>query len=217
MNRNIKKILLSVIAVLIIVVGYIVFPDMGNTPSDTIAETLGILDGGSENNGDADDSEPPETEPITEPSQTETEAPIQTETPVTEIPDTEAPETETPETEAERITEDGEYLSKDDVAEYIHKFGKLPKNFITKEEAEDLGWISREGNLWDVAPGCAIGGDYFGNYEGLLPKAKGRKYYECDVNFDGGYRTGERIVFSNDGLIFYTNDHYETFTELYGD
>jgi len=69
--------------------------------------------------------------------------------------------------------------------------------------------------LDEVAPGMSIGGDTFGNREGLLPKADGRKYYECDVNYEGGYRNGERIVYSNDGLIFYTDDHYESFEQLY--
>ena len=115
------------------------------------------------------------------------------------------------------VEEGGRYDGMEEVAIYLTFFEELPENYLTKKEAQALGWDNRKGNLWDVADGCSIGGDRFGNYEGLLPKAKGRKYYECDVNFDGGYRTGERIVFSNDGLIFYTNDHYETFTELYGD
>ena len=108
-------------------------------------------------------------------------------------------------------------FEKDEVAAYIHTFGHLPDNFITKSEAKALGWVSKEGNLWDVAPGCAIGGDYFSNYEGNLPEAPGRDYYECDVNYEGGYRQEERIVFSNDGLIYYTGDHYETFELLYGE
>ncbi len=129
-------------------------------------------------------------------------------------------ETKAPTTEAEtepRITEDGEYLSLEDVALYIATYGHLPSNYLTKNEAQDLGWSSREGNLWEVAPGACIGGDRFGNYEGVLPKKSGRKYTECDVNYDGGYRTSERIVFSNDGLVYYTKDHYETFTLLYGE
>ena len=113
------------------------------------------------------------------------------------------------------VTEDGTYTSKEDVAEYIHLFGHLPDNFITKNEAKDLGWVSSWGNLDDVAPGKSIGGDYFGNYEGQLPAKKGRKYYECDIDFTGGYRSEKRIIFSNDGLIFYTEDHYETFEQLY--
>ena len=119
------------------------------------------------------------------------------------------------EIEAVSVEKDGRYTTPEDVAEYIHTFGTLPSNFITKKEAQALGWDSKKGNLWDVANGMSIGGDYFGNYEGLLPEADGRKYTECDVNYEGGYRGSERIIFSNDGLIFYTNDHYETFTQLY--
>lgn len=113
------------------------------------------------------------------------------------------------------VEKDGRYTTPEDVAEYIHTFGTLPSNFITKKEAQKLGWDNKKGNLWDVTDQMSIGGDYFGNYEGLLPEADGRKYTECDVNYEGGYRGGERIVFSNDGLIFYTDDHYESFTQLY--
>ena len=114
------------------------------------------------------------------------------------------------------VEEDGTYTSKEEVAAYIHLYGRLPANFISKKEAERLGWNSREGNLWEVAPGMSIGGSRFGNYEGNLPDAAGRQYYECDIDFDGGYRGPKRIVWSNDGLIFYTEDHYETFEQLYG-
>ena len=93
----------------------------------------------------------------------------------------------------------------------------IPSNFITKKEAKKLGWVSSEGNLDEVAPGMSIGGDYFGNYEGILPEADDRDYYECDIDFDGSYRGGKRIVFSNDGLIYYTDDHYESFELLYGE
>ncbi len=121
------------------------------------------------------------------------------------------------ETTAEKLSveKDGSYTTPEDVAEYIHTFGTLPNNFITKSEAKALGWDNKKGNLWDVAEGKSIGGDRFGNYEGLLPEEKGRKYTECDVNYNGGYRGSERIIFSNDGLIYYTNDHYKTFTQLY--
>ena len=120
--------------------------------------------------------------------------------------------TEPAETE---ITEEGEYTSKEDVAQYLYLYGHLPPNYLTKAEAQELGWVASKGNLWKVAPGMSIGGDRFGNREGLLPTAKGRKYYECDIDFDGKYRNGKRIVFSNDGLIYYTEDHYESFTLLY--
>lgn len=115
------------------------------------------------------------------------------------------------------IDEDGTYTSKEEVAAYIYEFGHLPDNFITKKEAKSLGWVSKEGNLAEVAPGMSIGGDYFGNYEGLLPEEDGRDYYECDIDSDGGYRGAKRIVFSNDGLIYYTEDHYESFELLYGE
>lgn len=92
---------------------------------------------------------------------------------------------------------------------------KREGNGITKNEAENLGWSG--GSLEPYAPGCSIGGGYFGNYEGLLPKKKGRKYYECDIDTRGKKSRGaKRIVFSNDGLIYYTDDHYESFTLLYG-
>lgn len=129
---------------------------------------------------------------------------------------------------AEVIVEDGiamsdeylveygcDYYSTDEVALYLHAFVELPPNFLTKSEAQDMGWVSSWGNLWDVAYGMCIGGDVFGNREGLLPERRDRTYYECDVNYTGGYRTGERIVFSCDGLIYYTGDHYESFEPLY--
>lgn len=113
------------------------------------------------------------------------------------------------------IEEDGWYYSKEEVALYIHTYGKLPENFITKSEAEKLGWTG--GTVENYKEGAAIGGDKFGNREGLLPKKSGRQYYECDIDTKGkGSRGTRRIVFSNDGLIYYTHDHYETFTLLYG-
>lgn len=112
------------------------------------------------------------------------------------------------------VTEDGEYTSKEEVAEYIHLFGHLPSNFITKKEAKALGWEGGD-SLGKLAPGKSIGGDRFGNYEGQLPDEKGRKYTECDIDYKGKKRNAKRIVFSNDGLIFYTDDHYKTFEQLY--
>ena len=113
------------------------------------------------------------------------------------------------------VTEGEYYYSKDDVALYLHLYEELPPNYLTKQEAEELGWRSDKGNLWDVAPGMCIGGNKFGNYEGILPNKNGRKYYECDVNYEGGYRDAQRIIFSNDGLIYYTDDHYNSFEQLY--
>ena len=120
-------------------------------------------------------------------------------------------------TEAAAISEFGTYSSRDEVAEYLHRYGHLPSNYLTKKEAQDLGWVANKGNLWEVAPGMSIGGDRFGNREGLLPKSSGRTYYECDIDFDGSYRNAKRIIYSNDGLIYYTEDHYESFQLLYGE
>lgn len=116
---------------------------------------------------------------------------------------------------AAELDEYASYTAPDDVAAYLNTYQRLPSNFITKREAADLGWESQRGNLWDVTDELSIGGDVFGNREGLLPKQSGRVWYECDVNYFGGYRGAERIVYSNDGLIFYTDDHYQTFVQLY--
>ncbi|MEG1017433.1 MAG: ribonuclease domain-containing protein [Oscillospiraceae bacterium] len=117
----------------------------------------------------------------------------------------------------ETVFEDEEYTSKEELAAYIHEFGHLPTNFITKNEAEAMGWEDKQGNLADVAPQKSIGGGRFGNYEGLLPNKKGREWRECDVGYKEGYRNAKRIVYSNDGLIYYTEDHYKTFLLLYGE
>lgn len=117
----------------------------------------------------------------------------------------------------ESINEKGDYSSPELVALYLHTYGHLPSNYITKDEAYDLGWEPSDGNLWEVTDHRSIGGDRFYNREGQLPNVSGRIYYECDVNYKGGYRGAERLVYSNDGYIYYTKDHYETFTLLYGD
>ena len=120
------------------------------------------------------------------------------------------PET-APETEA-AIDPLGSYTSKEEVALYIHLYGELPMNFMTKKHAKALGWEG--GSLEPVAPGMSIGGDYFGNYEGLLPED--REYTECDIDTLGAKSRGaKRIVFSSDGYIYYTDDHYESFTVVW--
>ena len=136
--------------------------------------------------------------------------------PAAQSPDATAP----PQEEEQFVVYGGEYSDKDHVAAYLKAFKELPPNYITKKQAQALGWENTLGNLWQVAPGKSIGGDNFGNYEGLLPKAQGRKYFECDIDYDldrekyRGGRNGKRIIFSNDGLIFYTEDHYKTFEEI---
>ncbi len=143
------------------------------------------------------------------------EAPgVTTPAPTAPAPTTPAPTT--PEPTQPKLDEKGYYYSKEDVALYIHTYGCLPENFITKNEARDLGWEG--GSVERYAPGMAIGGDRYGNYEGLLPAKKGRTWTECDIDTNGkSSRGAKRIVFSNDGLIYYTDDHYESFTLLYGE
>ena len=121
-------------------------------------------------------------------------------------------------TEEPFVVRGEDYTDKEHVAAYLHAYGELPPNYITKEEARELGWVETWGNLWKVAPEMSIGGDYYGNYEGLLPTRRGRNYYECDIDYDplerNGGRNAKRIIYSNDGLIFYTEDHYQTFEEI---
>ena len=147
----------------------------------------------------------------------EEDAPGQALTEPTQLPVPSAEPTSAPaEPEEAAIDEDGEYTSRDDVALYLYTYGRLPGNFITKKQAQALGWSG--GGLDDYAYGKCIGGDRFGNYEGLLPERKGRQYYECDVGtLHRSSRGAKRIIFSSDGLIYYTDDHYESFTLLYGE
>ncbi|MCI8511116.1 MAG: ribonuclease [Lachnospiraceae bacterium] len=157
-----------------------------------------------------------ETEADTAKKETETAA-TQEETEADEG-QTEAASSAGSETGKLTVTEDGVYITRDEVALYLHLYGRLPSNFITKKEAEALGWKQKQGEageLSTVAPGKSIGGSRFGNYEEKLPKKDGRTYYECDIEYESGNRNAKRLVYSNDGLIFYTEDHYETFEQLY--
>ena len=109
---------------------------------------------------------------------------------------------------------EGYYYDLENVVLYLDAYEELPPNYITKSEARDLGW--QGGSVERYMDGAAIGGDRFGNREGLLPKASGRTYTECDLNTDGASSRGaERLIFSNDGLYFYTEDHYESCTEVW--
>ncbi|MFG6350862.1 MAG: ribonuclease, partial [Oscillospiraceae bacterium] len=141
------------------------------------------------------------------------DSPVQAESPSPELPAEPSPEPSPSPT----VAEDGWYSSKEDVALYVHLYGHLPDNYVTKREAQDLGWTG--GSVERCAgEGTAIGGSRFGNYEGLLPEADGRVYTECDIGTVGrSSRGGQRLVFSNDGLIYYTGDHYESFELLYGE
>jgi len=116
-------------------------------------------------------------------------------------------------TAAPTATPAGPIIDPQEIADYLFEHGTLPDNFITKKEAQDLGWEG--GDLSRYAPGKSIGGDRFVNYEGLLPRVKGRKYYEADCWYTGGRRNEHRVIYSSDGHVWYTDDHYQTFTELF--
>lgn len=135
----------------------------------------------------------------------------------TTLDPTDTPEaTSQPETApgSHQLDPDGSYTTKEDVSLYLHLYGRLPENFITKSQARALGW--KKGSLEPYAPGKCIGGDVFQNRERLLPA--GHTYYECDIDtLGGGSRGARRIVYSSDGLIYYTADHYASFTLLYGE
>lgn len=173
--------------------------------SCNLSDIIEILEDVGEIAEDIDPEEPVvpvEPEKPEEPE--EPEIPVEPEEPVTPTE---------PEEPTLTVTEDGQYDSKDEVALYIHLYGHLPSNYVTKKQAEKDGW--KGGALKD---GKCIGGSYFGNYEEILPEKKGRVYTECDIDTAGKKSRGaKRIVFSNDGLIYYTDDHYETFTLLYGE
>ena len=196
---------------LVLVIGLIMpacsmLPDNIGTETTTI--DLPIIEDETEAESKSDyDDETDKSEP---PDETETEQTSEKETAVK----TTVSKTKNTGQNGGKISESGKYDSKDEVALYIHTYGHLPSNYITKREAQNLGWSG--GSLKKYAPGCCIGGDRFGNYEGLLPKVKGRTYTECDIGtMNSSSRGAKRIIFSNDGLIYYTNDHYESFTQLY--
>lgn len=173
-----------------------------------------------------EETEPEETDPVdprprptdpvevspTDPTWPEDDRPRPTEPAETQPEETQPEETQP---QGPWIDPNGSYTRKDDVALYLHLYGRLPNNFITKSQAKSLGWKS--GSLERYAPGKCIGGDRFYNNEGLLPKAPGRLYYECDIDTLGASSRGaKRIVYSNDGLIYYTSNHYASFILLYG-
>ena len=194
---KIKK-LLPVLLLLVLV--WFFLPDTGDASLSPAAASMPAAE-------TAAPTPAPTKAPTPRPTPAQTPKPTKAPTPKPTAAPTQAPE-------EQPLDEDGSYTTKEDVALYIHTYGHLPSNFIKKKDAEAAGWSG--GSLERVLPGMCIGGDYFGNYEGQLPKAKGRKWTECDINTLGARSRGsERIVFSNDGLIYYSPDHYESFELLY--
>jgi hypothetical protein len=222
MKRNIVK-LKSLALVLAMILPLLGLTFTGCTAQEAVDIAAGVAEVALEVLAEADAAEEdvqelPTEEPAELPVSPEPE-PEPEEIPEAEvIPEPEAePEPEViPEPEKPAIDENGSYDDKENVALYIHTYGKLPPNYITKAEAQDLGWEG--GSVERYAPGKCMGGMKFGNYEGLLPKKNGRQYYECDIDTLGeSSRGAKRIVYSNDGLVYYTDDHYESFTLLYGE
>jgi hypothetical protein len=222
MKRNIVK-LKSLALVLAMILPLLGLTFTGCTAQEAVDIAAGVAEVALEVLAEADAAEEdvqelPTEEPAELPVSPEPE-PEPEEIPEPEvIPEPEAePEPEViPEPEKPAIDENGSYDDKENVALYIHTYGKLPPNYITKAEAQDLGWEG--GSVERYAPGKCMGGMKFGNYEGLLPKKNGRQYYECDIDTLGeSSRGAKRIVYSNDGLVYYTDDHYESFTLLYGE
>ena len=194
MNAKTKKLLLGIAALAVIAVIVFFFPQL--LPSDDGTLTAPAASGST---AAAATTAPEASKPTSAPPAASDTA----KTPET----TQAPETE------KKLDRNGSYTSKEDVALYIHQYGRLPSNFITKAEAGKLGWTG--GSLEKYAPGKSIGGDRFGNYEGTLPEGD---YHECDIDTLGADRRGaKRLVYSDDGRIYYTEDHYESFTLLYGE
>lgn len=137
------------------------------------------------------------------------ESSVETLSPTDDIPDV----LQEPETNV-KLPEYGlYYYDVTNVVLYLEVYGELPPNYITKSQAQGLGWEG--GSVEKYQEGAAIGGDSFGNREGLLPEADGRRYTECDIDTHNyNSRGSRRLVFSNDGLYFYTSDHYESFSEI---
>jgi len=186
----------------------------GIQSADTSAQDTGTLTEDSTDTSAQDTGTLTEDSPDTSAQDTGT---LTEDSPDTSAQDTGTLTEDSPDTstqDAGTLDRDGSYTTAEDVSLYLTLYGELPENFITKKEARALGWSG--GSLEPYAPGKCIGGDRFGNYEGILPD--GREYHECDIDTLGAESRGaKRLVFSGDGLIYYTEDHYESFTLLYGE
>ena len=120
--------------------------------------------------------------------------------------------------EGQALATFAERLGLRDVARFVETVQSLretkglPPRYVTKHLARSRGW--RGGGLCEVWAGRVIGGDVFHNFAGNLPAAPGRIYREADLDATCNSRGGKRLVFSSDGLIFVTVDHYNSFTPV---
>ncbi|MBR4744276.1 MAG: ribonuclease [Oscillospiraceae bacterium] len=181
-----------------------------SAPAEPEPETAVVP--GEQNPQPAEETPAPAEKPAEDPAAPETvpdDAPAEEPEEPAEEPSGE-PESDKPEASLPVPDEDGWYYDLENVTLYVMTYGKLPSNYITKKQAEALGWSG--GSVQRFKEGAAIGGSHFGNYEGLLPDGK---YTECDIDTDGASSRGaKRLIFSSDGHYYYTDDHYETFAEV---
>ena len=190
----------------------IILPDEEDETPPADEETE--ISGEDENLPETD--EPAQPDVSGEDAKQDEEAADEPDVPVEDEPETEPELEDEPEEKTELPVEGEYYYDLENVVLYVYTYGKLPPNYITKKQAQKKGWQGGAVDSYMKGNVAAIGGDYFGNREGLLPKAKGRSYTECDIDTLGNHGRGaKRLVFSNDGLFFYTDDHYESFTEVY--
>ncbi len=97
---------------------------------------------------------------------------------------------------------------------WLKTYGKLPSYYVSAEQARSKGWSPKKGNFDKLFPNKMMKRGEYDNKDGHLPSAPGRIWYEADINYRHGFRGLPRIVYSNDGLIFVTYDHYATFIEI---
>ena len=193
-----KKLILVISALLLLLIGGFYFWDLRNEVSEIKAAV-------TEQAGNSS-TEKKGTQETTEESKEDIKENIEKET---------DPKNSTAEKKSIQNNQSIDALTEEKrVTDYLKENGELPDYYITKKEAQREGWVAKEGNLCDVLPGRAIGGDVFTNREKTLPVKKGRIWYEADINYDCGRRNARRVVYSNDGLIFVTHDHYKNFEEI---
>ena len=193
-----KKLILVISALLLLLIGGFYFWDLRNE----VSEIKAVVTGQAENT----DAEKKDTKETAENRKEDIKENIKRET---------VPKDSRTEKKSIQNNQSIDALTEEKrVTDYLKENGKLPDYYITKKEAQREGWIAKEGNLCDVLPGRAIGGDILTNREKTLPVKKGRIWYEADINYDCGRRNARRIVYSSDGLIFVTHDHYKNFEEV---
>ena len=100
-----------------------------------------------------------------------------------------------------------------EIVESLQRTGGLPPEYVTKDKALEAGWSAGKA-LNNYVPGGQIGGDPYKNTTGLLPNASGRTWFEADIGLTNtmgrNKQPGTRLLYSNDGLMYITPNHYKT-------